>query len=138
MKITFLHPDLGIGGAERLVVDAAIALRNRGHDVKIVTNNFSKNHCFTDLLPFYGLFFKGILPKKLFYHKDLNLDDIEVIGGFPRTLFGRCYALCAFIRICFAAVFICLNHEADIVFCDQVNTLNFNLSFLSLTFFIII
>ena len=27
VKIAFLHPDLGIGGAERLVVDAAVALQ---------------------------------------------------------------------------------------------------------------
>jgi len=28
MRIAFLHPDLGLGGAERLVVDGAVALRN--------------------------------------------------------------------------------------------------------------
>ncbi len=32
-KIIFLHPDLGIGGAERLVVDAALALQKRGFQV---------------------------------------------------------------------------------------------------------
>ena len=26
LRIAFLHPDLGLGGAERLVVDAAVAL----------------------------------------------------------------------------------------------------------------
>ena len=35
MKIAFLHPDLGIGGAERLVVDAAVALKQKGHDVTV-------------------------------------------------------------------------------------------------------
>lgn len=54
MKIIFLHPDLGLGGAERLIGDAALALRSRGHDVKIVTNQFSKNHCFKDLIPIEG------------------------------------------------------------------------------------
>ena len=33
MKIAFLHPDLGIGGAERLVVDAAVALKQEGHEI---------------------------------------------------------------------------------------------------------
>ena len=33
MKIAFLHPDLGIGGAERLVVDAAVAFQQKGHEV---------------------------------------------------------------------------------------------------------
>lgn len=54
VKVTFLHPDLGIGGAERLVVDAALALRNCGHEIRIVTNQFSKEHCFEDLLTFKG------------------------------------------------------------------------------------
>ncbi|KAJ3751474.1 glycosyltransferase family 4 protein [Lentinula detonsa] len=31
LKIAFIHPDLGIGGAERLVVDAALGLQNLGH-----------------------------------------------------------------------------------------------------------
>lgn len=35
MKIAFLHPDLGIGGAERLVVDAAVALQQQGHEVSM-------------------------------------------------------------------------------------------------------
>jgi alpha-1,3/alpha-1,6-mannosyltransferase len=34
-RVVFLHPDLGIGGAERLVVDAALALQTKGHQVKI-------------------------------------------------------------------------------------------------------
>lgn len=54
MKVTFLHPDFGIGGAERLVLDAAIALRNKGHRVHIVTNYFSRDHCFPELLSFEG------------------------------------------------------------------------------------
>ena len=35
LKIAFLHPDLGIGGAERLVVDAAVALKQKGHDITV-------------------------------------------------------------------------------------------------------
>jgi len=37
MKVTFLHPDLGLGGAERLIVDAACALLDAGYDVHICT-----------------------------------------------------------------------------------------------------
>ncbi|KAK6044627.1 hypothetical protein COOONC_17868, partial [Cooperia oncophora] len=48
MRVTFLHPDLGIGGAERLVVDAAVALQNKGHQVKIVTSQFDPNHAFKE------------------------------------------------------------------------------------------
>ena len=48
MKIAFVHPDLGIGGAERLVVDAAVALQDRGHSVIIYTSHYSRDHCFAE------------------------------------------------------------------------------------------
>lgn len=48
MKIAIVHPDLGIGGAERLIVDAAIALKERGKDVTIYTSHHDPNHCFPE------------------------------------------------------------------------------------------
>lgn len=48
MRVTFLHPDLGIGGAERLVVDAALAMQKKGHRVTIVTNQFDSSHAFKE------------------------------------------------------------------------------------------
>lgn len=45
-RIAFIHPDLGIGGAERLVVDAAVGLQELGHDVEIFTSWHDPNHCF--------------------------------------------------------------------------------------------
>jgi len=44
----FFHPDLGIGGAERLVVDAAVALQSRGHRVTIFTSHCDPRHCFDE------------------------------------------------------------------------------------------
>jgi hypothetical protein len=44
----FFHPDLGIGGAERLVVDAAVALQERGHKVTIFTSHCDPQHCFDE------------------------------------------------------------------------------------------
>lgn len=35
IKVALLHPDLGIGGAERLVVDVAVALKQLGCEVKM-------------------------------------------------------------------------------------------------------
>jgi len=46
--IVFLHPDLGIGGAERLVVDAAVGLQKRGHKIVIFTSHCDPGHCFDE------------------------------------------------------------------------------------------
>ncbi|PHH67141.1 hypothetical protein CDD81_2910 [Ophiocordyceps australis] len=46
--IVFFHPDLGIGGAERLVVDAAVGLQRLGHRVVIYTNHCDAKHCFDE------------------------------------------------------------------------------------------
>ena len=68
-KIVFLHPDLGIGGAERLVVDAALALKSRGHTIQFVTNHHDPNHCFEETI---------------------NQLKVTVVGDWiPRSCFGR-------------------------------------------------
>lgn len=46
--VVFLHPDLGIGGAERLVIDAAVGLQNRGHKVVVFTSHCDPRHCFDE------------------------------------------------------------------------------------------
>lgn len=46
--VVFFHPDLGIGGAERLVVDAAVGLQNKGNKVVIFTNHCDSSHCFDE------------------------------------------------------------------------------------------
>jgi len=65
LRVAFLHPDLGIGtlvseapqeellnaitgGAERLVVDAALGLQKLGHSVDIYTSHHDPNHCFEE------------------------------------------------------------------------------------------
>ena len=47
-NIIFFHPDLGIGGAERLVIDAAVGLQNLGHKVVIFTSHCDPSHCFDE------------------------------------------------------------------------------------------
>lgn len=47
-SIVFFHPDLGIGGAERLVIDAAVGLQNLGHKVTIFTSHCDPAHCFDE------------------------------------------------------------------------------------------
>ena len=46
LRVAFVHPDLGIGGAERLVVDAALSLQERGHDVCVITSHYDPSHAF--------------------------------------------------------------------------------------------
>ncbi|SNX84370.1 related to alpha-1,3-mannosyltransferase alg2 [Melanopsichium pennsylvanicum] len=46
LRIGFVHPDLGIGGAEKLVVDAALSLQSLGHEVVIFTSHHDPSHCF--------------------------------------------------------------------------------------------
>ena len=47
-NIVFFHPDLGIGGAERLVIDAAVGLQRLDHKVTIFTSHCDPNHCFDE------------------------------------------------------------------------------------------
>ncbi|KAJ1658203.1 Alpha-1,3-mannosyltransferase-like protein [Dispira simplex] len=48
LRIAFVHPDLGIGGAERLIVDAATGLQRLGHHVTIYTSHHDPSHCFQE------------------------------------------------------------------------------------------
>lgn len=79
--VVFFHPDLGIGGAERLVVDAAVGLQNRGHRVVIFTSHCDPAHCFDEVRPASS---GGVL-------------DVRVRGGsvVPATVLGRLAILCA-------------------------------------------
>ncbi|KAL2175251.1 glycosyltransferase family 4 protein [Thermothelomyces heterothallicus CBS 202.75] len=78
--IVFLHPDLGIGGAERLVIDAAVGLQKRGHKVVIFTSHCDPAHCFDEA-------------------RDGTL-DVRVRGNtlVPPTVLGRFAIVCAILR----------------------------------------
>lgn len=80
MKIAFIHPDLGIGGAERLIVDAAVGLQNRGHHVTMLTSHCDKSHCFDEI-------------------SDETL-KVQVLGDsiFPPNISGRFTIVCAIFR----------------------------------------
>lgn len=106
MRILFIHPDLGIGGAERLVVDAALALQKKGHNVSFLTNHHDKSHCFEETS-------NGTIK-------------VEVVGDWiPRNLFGRFYALFAYMKMIYAAMYVVLfqsrNENIDLVFIDLVS-----------------
>lgn len=104
MHIAFVHPDLGIGGAERLVVDAAVALQQKGHRVTIYTARHVRTHCFEET-------------------RDGTL-DVQVRGNFwCRHIFGRFYAACAYWRMIWVSLCIVVgnNGKYQVLFVDQVS-----------------
>ncbi|ETW04998.1 hypothetical protein H310_04062 [Aphanomyces invadans] len=106
IKVTFLHPDFGIGGAENLIVNCAVALQRKGYDVHICTSHHDRGHCFRETRG------DGPLAK-----------CIVVYGDYlPRTVFGRLYAFCAFLRMVYITLRLFLAQwETDVFFLDQVS-----------------
>ncbi|GFY63414.1 hypothetical protein TNIN_158411 [Trichonephila inaurata madagascariensis] len=104
MKIVFLHPDLGIGGAERLIVDAALALKSKGHEIRIYTNHYDPQHCFSET-------------------RDGSLETVVIGNWLPRTILGRFIALCAYIRMIYAAIYLVFfcKYQPDLYIVDQVS-----------------
>ncbi|KAI9770596.1 MAG: Alpha-1,3-mannosyltransferase-like protein [Geoglossum simile] len=107
-NIVFVHPDLGIGGAERLVVDAAVGLQSRGHTVTILTSHCDPKHCFDEA-------------------RDGTL-DVRVRGNsvFPPNVAGRFSILCAILRQLHLVLQVVLSGELaalrpDVFFVDQLS-----------------
>jgi alpha-1,3/alpha-1,6-mannosyltransferase len=87
LRVAIIHPDLGIGGAEQLIINLALALEDKGYSVRVFTPHFDPNRCFED-------------AKKL---------DIEVRGSwFPRQIAGKFIAMCAYIRMMICAMYVLL------------------------------
>ncbi|KAH8179018.1 glycosyl transferases group 1 domain-containing protein [Sarocladium implicatum] len=91
--VVFFHPDLGIGGAERLVVDAAVGLQSRGYRVVIFTNHCDPSHCFDEC-------------------RDGTL-DVRVRGAWliPPSILSRLTILCAILRHIHLLIAIYLSSE---------------------------
>lgn len=102
-RVAIIHPDLGIGGAEQMMVNIALALKGAGHTVRIFTPYHNPSHAFKETTD-------GTL-------------NVEVVGNFwPRALWGRCIALCAYIRMLLASLFVVLYAGSyDYILVDQVS-----------------
>ncbi|EGC34322.1 hypothetical protein DICPUDRAFT_88372 [Dictyostelium purpureum] len=86
-NIAILHPDLGIGGAERLIVDVALGLKSCGHKIDVYTSRHDPTRCFRETA-----------------NGDLN---VKVCGDyFPRHFLNRFMVICAIIRNLLAAIHI--------------------------------
>ncbi|KAG5551348.1 hypothetical protein RHGRI_009683 [Rhododendron griersonianum] len=103
LNIAIIHPDLGIGGAERLIVDAAVELSSHGHKVHIFTSHHDRTRCFEETLA-------GTFP-------------VTVYGAFlPRHIFYRLHAVCAYLRCIFVALCLLLMWPSfDVILADQVS-----------------
>ena len=104
VKVAFIHPDLGIGGAERLVVDAALALKSKGHSIEMYTAHHDSSHCFQET-------------------KDGTL-NVHVSGDWlPRHFFHKGYALFAYLRMVYVAIYLVFFSKIkfDVIFCDQIS-----------------
>jgi len=104
LSVGFLHPDLGLGGAERLVVDAATGLSHLGHKVVMYTSHYDPSRSFDETR-------SGIFP-------------VTVYGDWlPRSLFGRLHIVFAMMRMLWLALCVAVWHgrRHDVLIVDQVS-----------------
>ncbi|OMJ71363.1 hypothetical protein SteCoe_30449 [Stentor coeruleus] len=104
-NVAIIHPDLGIGGAEQLIVNIALALQMSGYEVTIFTPRHEKERSF-----------------KPTHDGTLN---VQVKGSiFPSSIFGKCTALCSMIRMFLASLYVILfGGEYDFIIIDQVSAI---------------
>ncbi|KAJ3169996.1 Alpha-1,3-mannosyltransferase-like protein [Geranomyces variabilis] len=102
-KIAFVHPDLGIGGAERLVVDAAVGLQSRGHSIQVFTSHHDPSHCFEE-------------------SRDGTL-NVSVLGDWlPRDIAGKGHILFAILRGVVLALSLLISAQRfDVIIVDQLS-----------------
>ena len=130
LSVAFLHPDLGLGGAERLVVDAMqalidkvvclprcasacgsvltphtswVACAHQGHDVNMFTSHYNPGRCFQE-------------TKSCRFR-------VTVYGDFlPRHLMSAFHIVFANLRSAYLATMVALRHpRPDLYVCDQVS-----------------
>jgi glycosyltransferase involved in cell wall biosynthesis len=102
LRIVIVRSDLGIGGSERLVVDAALALREKGHEVTILTAHYDPSRRLRETL-------------------DGNLKIASRRAPIPVSIAGRLRVPCTLGRMGFLIA--AINREKmapDVVFCDLV------------------
>ena len=88
MRVAFAHLDLGIGGAERLMVNLGLGLHQEHHSVEMYTTHHSQGHCFEETKRGHVL---G--------------DRVHCYGDWlPRQVLGRCTALCSIVRMLYLTV----------------------------------
>lgn len=103
LRIGFIHPDLGIGGAERLVVDAAVSLQQRGHEVVVFTSRHDPARCFEETRDGKSLFLEAGHVSLADHGGDSYLTGtlkVHVLGNsiFPRNFMNSFNIIFASLR----------------------------------------
>ena len=109
LKVVFVHLDLGIGGAEQLVLNLAAASQDAGLDVTIVTSRCSQDHCFSQVKKPDGRLCR----------------NVRVWGRFlPSNIFGVGTALCSTIRLLYLSFWTAKRYgtKADMLVLDVLPT----------------
>ncbi|KAJ1732775.1 Alpha-1,3-mannosyltransferase-like protein [Coemansia biformis] len=104
LNIAFVHPNLGIGGAERLVVDTALCLQQRGHRVVLYTMHHDPSHCFEET-------------------RDGTL-EVRVCRTWlvPQSVGGRLHILCTILQsLALARSVATAREQFDVLFVDQLS-----------------
>jgi len=107
LKVCFVHPDLGIGGAEKLVVDAAVGVQSKGHHVEIFTSFHDPN------------------PRRSFPETNDGTLRVSVHGNWlPYHAVGRFQLVKALLRFLWLSIVVLRRHKQnpfDIMFVDQIS-----------------
>ena len=102
LRVAFIHPDLGIGGAEQLMVNLALTCQKLGWYAKMYT-------------PAYD-------PKRAFLQTKDGTLPVEVHGNFfPRLICGKFHAFCETVRMTLCALWlIFFGPKYDLIILDQI------------------
>ncbi|MES1916077.1 MAG: hypothetical protein MHM6MM_007930, partial [Cercozoa sp. M6MM] len=113
-RVAFLHPDMGRGGAERLVVDLAVGLHGVSSEIEVIPEVYTARH-----------------PSTAFAETRDGRLTVREHGNFlPRGVFGGLAALCATVRNLYTCgALVCRiyldpewRNRCDAVIVDQVST----------------
>ncbi|POM80757.1 LOW QUALITY PROTEIN: Alpha-1,3-mannosyltransferase [Phytophthora palmivora] len=107
LRVGFIHPDFGIGGAENLVVNTMLALQKKGVTVSMFTAHHDKSHCFEET--------RGDEPLA---------KGVFVFGDWlPKNIFGKLHALCTVVRMAYVTLVITIKYldNYDAFFIDQIS-----------------
>eukprot|EP01064_Diplonema_japonicum_P010139 TRINITY_DN17486_c0_g1_i1.p1 TRINITY_DN17486_c0_g1~~TRINITY_DN17486_c0_g1_i1.p1 ORF type:complete len:444 (+),score=76.19 TRINITY_DN17486_c0_g1_i1:797-2128(+) len=103
LMVGFIHPDLGIGGAERLVVDSAVGLLQKGHQVVMYTAHHDSGHCFVET-------------------RDGTVQVVVAGDWMPRHIKGKGHVLFATLRMIWLTLWCILKAPpVDVYVVDQVS-----------------